>query len=231
MRFELAVAIVLASSQGACSDSGKSGDAVPRKTDGPITLVPGDAGVSSTTIIGGTGADPSRLGVGDADTQRPTQPQPLPVRERRAIDVTLRSSPPGASVAVDGTAVGVTPAFWSGYADGREHQFVFSLPGHAIARYRFVPVSSGVIHARLDPIAEERDAGISPPPEVVPHPEPTAVAPSMEGPMIAPASDAGAATTPPATGSASPSTGSAPRPGQPPPPVGSGPSAGPGPQP
>ena len=80
----------------------------------------------------------------------------------RPIEVTLRSSPPGATAAVDGTVVGTTPAYWGGEADGHEHEFTFDLKGFALARYRFVPVTSGVIHARLEPIAEETDAGVSP---------------------------------------------------------------------
>ena len=77
------------------------------------------------------------------------------------IEVTLRSTPPGATAAVDGTVVGTTPAYWGGDADGREHEFTFDLKGFALARYRFVPVTSGVVHARLDPITEETDAGVS----------------------------------------------------------------------
>lgn len=162
MKSSVAVALLLFT--GACSDDGGS---PPAKTLPPIVvLVPSDAGTTAVAVPPGT--DPSAVHFDDHGTFRPVQQPPLPSRERRAIDVTLRSSPPGARVAVDGTAVGVTPAFWSGYADGREHEFVFTVPGHAIARYRFVPVSSGVIHARLDPIAEERDAGVAPPPEVVP---------------------------------------------------------------
>jgi hypothetical protein len=57
--------------------------------------------------------------------------------------------------------------------------------GHAIARYRFVPVSSGVIHGKLDPIHEENDAGVpTPPPEVVP-PRPPA-APTVNAPSAPP---------------------------------------------
>jgi hypothetical protein len=201
VRIELAAFLVLVAS---CSDGAKHDDAVPAKSEGPIQLVPRDAG--PTTIV-----DPSTHPV-DPASDRPIQPRPVQGRERRAIDVTLRSSPPGAQVAVDGTVVGVTPAFWSGYADGREHTFVFNLPRHAIANYRFVPVSSGVIHARLDPIAEERDAGVAPPPEVVPNPPPSAIAPPPPPPTLAPA-DA-AVAVPPATGSA-------------PPPIGSGPTMGP----
>lgn len=96
------------------------------------------------------------------------QPEPMhvapagnPSRPSRPIGVTLRSSPPGATAAVDGTIVGTTPTYWGGDADGHEHEFTFDLKGFALARYRFVPVTSGVVHARLDPIAEETDAGVS----------------------------------------------------------------------
>lgn len=206
MRSVLAVALLVVAS---CSDSEKRAE-VPPKTEGPIQFVPTDAG--PTTILGGSGSSQAVQ-----EPQRPIQ-LPLPSRERRPIDVTLRSSPPGANVAVDGTSVGIAPAFWSGMADGREHEFVFSLPKHAIARYRFVPVSSGVIHARLEPINDERDAGIAPPPEVVPHPEPSAVAPPPSPPTAGPPVDAMVTPEKPAgSGSATPS--------------GSGTTSGPGPQP
>lgn len=98
-----------------------------------------------------------------------SEPEPVHVpptgnsgRAARPIEVTLRSSPTGATAAVDGTVVGTTPAYWGGDADGHEHEFTFDLKGFALARYRFVPVTSGVIHARLEPIAEETDAGVSP---------------------------------------------------------------------
>jgi hypothetical protein len=110
----------------------------------------------------------------DDDATAPFVASPPPAgRTARPIDVTLRSTPPGAQVAVDGTVIGSTPAFWNGLADGREHQFVFTLRGHAIARYRFVPVASGVIHARLEPILEEPAAGVPPPAVVPPAPSPT----------------------------------------------------------
>ena len=108
-------------------------------------------------------------------------------RPARPIDITLRSTPPNAQVAVDGAVIGSTPAYWNGMADGREHEFVFTLRGHAIARYRFVPITSGVIHPRLEPIAEEPDAGVLPPPEVVPHPhQPSAIAPPSAPPTFTP---------------------------------------------
>lgn len=151
-----------------------------------------DAGVHAAI-----GVDPSGMHLDDDVGGRPVSPPPGPNRPGRPIDVTLRSSPPGARVSVDGQPLGNTPAYWSGLADGHEHEFLFTLPRHAIARYRFVPVSSGVIHARLDPIAEDVDAGV-PPPEVVPPRDPPAVAPAppMPAPVALPPADA--AVTPPA---------------------------------
>lgn len=102
-------------------------------------------------------------------------------RAAKPIDVILRSSPSGATVAVDGVQVGVTPTYWAGDANGREHEFLFVRKGYAYARYRFVPVTSGVVHARMDPIADER---ASVPPEVLaprpPEPAPTPVAPPAD---------------------------------------------------
>jgi len=85
---------------------------------------------------------------------------PISNRPGRPIDVILRSSPPGAEASVDGVGLGTTPAYWNGMADGREHEFVFVLPSHAVARYRFVPITSGVVHARLEAISDDVDAGV-----------------------------------------------------------------------
>jgi hypothetical protein len=188
------------------SCSGDNEASTPKPTEPKVVLVPTDGGLSSTAIVAGTGVDPSTMQL-DADTTRPVPSQPVGPRERRPIDVTLRSSPPGAEVAIDGSAIGVAPAFWSGFADGRQHEFVFRLPGHAIARYRFVPVSSGVIHARLEPIIAERDAGLAPPLEVVPHPPPSAIVPPALPPTIVP--DAAVAPGPGAGSSHGSSHGSA----------------------
>lgn len=125
----------------------------------------------------------------------------------RPIEVTLRSTPPGATAAVDGTIVGTTPAYWGGDADGREHEFTFDLKGFALARYRFVPVTSGVIHARLEPIAEETDAGVSPETAapgtgaVLVNPPPTAVVPDA-APAPQPVLVPDAAVAPPAPAAA-----------------------------
>lgn len=98
----------------------------------------------------------------------PAQPPATPLRpagHAKPIDVVLKSTPPGAMAAVDGVQIGPTPTYWNnGEADGREHEFTFVLRGYAAARYRFVPVASGVIHARLEAIADERpaDGGTAP---------------------------------------------------------------------
>ncbi|HEY1816820.1 MAG TPA: hypothetical protein VGG74_30945 [Kofleriaceae bacterium] len=125
----------------------------------------------------------------DDDAAHHVSASPASGRNGRQIDVTLRSTPPGAQAAVDGIVIGPTPAFWNGIADGHEHEFTFVLPRHAIARYRFVPITSGVIHARLIPVSEDVDAGV-PPPEVVP-PSMVPPAPPPDPPLLAP--DAGTA--------------------------------------
>jgi hypothetical protein len=207
---KLALVVTALLTASACSGDNDA----PRKRDQPaVALVPGDGGVSQAITVP-SGVDPSAVHLDDySGTARPLAPQPLPGRERRAIDVTLRSTPPGAVAAVDGTPVGTTPAFWSGYADGREHQFVFTLSGHAIARYRFVPVSSGVIHARLERIADEPDAGVAPPPEVVPQAPPSAVAPPAPPPtIVTPAPDAAAPLMPPPSTQPTPPTQPTPTP-------------------
>jgi hypothetical protein len=73
------------------------------------------------------------------------------------LRLTLRSTPSGATAAVDGREVGQTPMVYEMDADGRVHQFTFVLAGYSMERYRFPPVKDGVIHATLKPI--EADAG------------------------------------------------------------------------
>jgi len=119
----------------------------------------------------------------DDDGARHTPPAPFSNRGGRPIDVVLRSTPTGAQAAVDGVVLGSTPAYWNGNADGREHEFTFVLPGHAIARYRFVPITSGTIHARLERVSDEVDAGVPPPEVVPPHLQPdAAIAPDASAP-------------------------------------------------
>jgi len=91
-----------------------------------------------------------------------------PAVERRPIHIKLLSTPSGALAAVDGTPVGRTPAFWQGEFTGMPREFTFVLPGHAMARYRFVPTTSGVIHGTLVKIAAEPDARHDHPPPAAP---------------------------------------------------------------
>jgi hypothetical protein len=99
-------------------------------------------------------------------------------RPRRPLEITLRSSPSGATAAVDGVIVGRTPALWEGEFTGREREFTFVLPGYSMARYRFAPITSGVVHGRLERMGDG-DAGVPqiPQPEL-PHRPPTASRPS-----------------------------------------------------
>jgi hypothetical protein len=145
------------------------------------------------------------------DVPHVAPPAPNP-HATHPIAITLRSSPPGATAAVDGTPVGTTPAYWGGDADGREHEFTFDLRGYALARYRFVPITSGVIHARLDPIAEETDAGV-PAEQALPktgsvlvNPPPAPVTPDAQ---VAPPSPP---LTPPDAASGAPQPGLGPQP-------------------
>ncbi len=93
------------------------------------------------------------------------------VAKTRMLELTLRSTPPGATAAVDGASVGPTPAFWTGPANGRQREFTFVLPGYAMARYRFVPIKNGIVHGTLKRLTVDApDAGMprsqaGPPPE------------------------------------------------------------------
>jgi hypothetical protein len=107
--------------------------------------------------------------------------RPAAPRASHPIDVILRSSPPSATVAIDGVLVGTTPTYWAGEANGREHEFLFVRKGYAYARYRFVPITSGVVHARLEPVAEDSDAGV--PPEVIRLPDEPPPPPARRPPL------------------------------------------------
>jgi len=124
-------------------------------------VVVADAGVDGITTIG-TYDPASGMHLDDDQPGRPPA-HPAAPRASHPIDVTLRSTPTNARAAVDGVPIGNTPTYWPGEANGREHEFTFVLPGYAVARYRFVPITSGVIHAHLDPVTDEpSDAGVSP---------------------------------------------------------------------
>ncbi len=80
-------------------------------------------------------------------------------RKGRPIELVLRSTPSGATAAIDGVAIGRTPAVWQGSTDGSPREFTFVLPGYSIARYRFIPMQSGVVHGTLGRLKSEPDAG------------------------------------------------------------------------
>jgi hypothetical protein len=152
----------------------------------------------------------------------------LPMRPKnrpaRPIDVVLKSEPRGALAAVDGRPIGTTPAFWAGESDGFEHEFTFSLAGHAFARYRFVPITSGVLHVTLQPVATDPpDGGLepliaptfAPDPEPAPSPPPAAPPPSPPSAPLAPSAPStppGLTPTPAPSGAAAPAPAPAPAP-------------------
>ena len=68
------------------------------------------------------------------------------------LHLQLRSTPPGADVAVDGRPAGRTPTMAEVEDDGKEHEFTFVLAGYALERYRTRVVQAGVIHAPMHAI-------------------------------------------------------------------------------
>ena len=113
--------------------------------------------------VGAAPTDPAAPAGGfhldDAEVEYEPTRRPPAGRKSRALELVLRSTPPGAVAAVDGITVGPTPSLWEGAADGRAREFTFVLPGYAIARYRFVPTQSGVVHGTLGRLKTQADAG------------------------------------------------------------------------
>ncbi len=148
-----------------------------------------DAGIDGITAI--AGHDPALGHHLDDDGASVARPPPPRSRPSRPIEIMLRSSPPGALAAVDGVQLGMTPTYWFGEADGKEHEFTFVRRAHAVARYRFVPVQSGLVHARLEPVA---DGNANLTPEIAPALAPAAGATVVPPPRTVITPDAG---TPP----------------------------------
>ena len=167
------------------------------KSDPPPAPPPpviADAGVDGITAI--VAFDPaSGMHLDDDSNSAPGKPSRRPKVQGVPIGILLKSEPTNANVSVDGEYLGVTPKYWSGTADGTEHVFAFTKANYALAHYKFVPISSGVLHATLvrvssgetldaglDPIIAPTfapDAAIAPPPTVVP-PRPTPDAAPVE---------------------------------------------------
>lgn len=85
---------------------------------------------------------------------QPARPSTLRRPKNKDIELVLRSSPPGATASIDGKAIGNTPTFWHGPADGKPHEYTFTKKGYAMARYRFVSTQSGVVHGSLKALVE-----------------------------------------------------------------------------
>ena len=103
-----------------------------------------------------TAADPSPPPPSQVAAATPTTRASSETRHRHKV--TLRSSPSGADVMVDGRPAGTAPLIFEVPADAQVHEFTFTLPGHEIARYRFPVTRDGVVHGTLKPLSPP-DAG------------------------------------------------------------------------
>jgi hypothetical protein len=144
-----------------------AGTSAGKTTPGPTDVSGKAAAVASANDAGvperNPGQDDFHLDGADVEYE-PARREVRAARKGRPIELILRSTPAGAIAAVDGEAVGPTPAVWEGDTDGRAREFTFVLPGYAIARYRFVPMQSGVVHGTLGRLKSDPDAGpIAPP--------------------------------------------------------------------
>ncbi len=144
----------------------------------PTALTAPDAGVGS--VDGGITTlptyDPRDGFFLDPDPGAPRTPGRNARRDRPPVSLLLRSTPVGAIAAVDGIRLGTTPVLWDGDG-GIPHEFTFVLSGHALARYRFVPIVSGVVHGTLvritnDATTPEIPQPITPPAPRQPPPQP-----------------------------------------------------------
>jgi hypothetical protein len=179
----------------ACSSESAPAAAPPA----PATVVsaPPDAAPPPDGITSIGDYDPASGLHLDDDVPDPHHRHRGETRAHRTLEILLRSTPSGATAAVDGLVIGRTPTYWEGDFTGRAREFTFVLPGYAMARYRFVPTSNGVVHGRLTEIVGEPDAGAPPPgiPPAVPPRAPPARAPTPAAP---PPPDAAPAPAPPA---------------------------------
>ena len=137
---------------GGCGDRSSSAKPPPAP---PSTVVSIDAGVTPGVTTLPT-YDPAGGFHVDADVDTPPRAPGRAGRDRRTVQIILRSTPSGAIAAVDGSNLGPTPALWEGTADGGAHDFTFRLAGYGLARYRFVPVTGGVVHGTLTRIPDDK---------------------------------------------------------------------------
>ena len=172
----------------ACS-SDSSAPPPPQPPPQPIA----DAGAAGTTQV--HSIDPSS-GMHLDDDSTPARGKKQ-ARQGPPIGILLKSTPTGATIFVDGRHFGVTPKYWNDVADGSEHEFAFAMPKYALARYRFVPITSGTLHATLERTeVESLDAGLAPKiaptfaPDAALAPPPPVIAPPIDAAPLAPAPDA-----------------------------------------
>jgi hypothetical protein len=182
----------------------------------PTAPPPIDAGIPIDGITEIGGNDPNRFTDPDPNPQ-PGQSGKQRKVPARPIDIMLKSTPPGAWVSVDNIRVGRTPTYWFGETDGHDHEFTFVLPGYALGRYRFVPIQSGTVHARLEPVSDGPvlDGGIEDPVTVQPGSTPS-ITPANPGPpapvkppdtVLSPGGSAGSSTPPTAPPPSAPGSG------------------------
>jgi hypothetical protein len=164
---------------------GSEGAPPPSPPAPPATALSADAGVAIDAGI-------TELPSYDPASGFALDPDPVPrpggraPRSRGSVQLLLRSTPSGALAIVDGVRVGVTPVLWDGDA-GIPHEFTFGKAGHSSARYRFVPLTSGVVHGRLYKVTTETPLPplpvVEPPaaaPRPVAPPRPIDAAPSVD---------------------------------------------------
>jgi hypothetical protein len=150
----LAAGVLLLTLAAACSSNDAPTPAPPTEQEllqAPPAPVGPDARMPPIAALppGGTDIEPE---LGSAHAARVTH-------RTHFVELILRSTPPGATAAVNGIVAGTTPTYWQGEVSDRPVDVTFVLPGHALARYRFVPVRSGVVHASLDPLIIDERAG------------------------------------------------------------------------
>ncbi len=162
---------------GACADD----KADEPKPAAPSTVVPVDAGVMNAgpTVT----FDPTSAHLDDGPSTA-TGERPAARRASRPIEIVLRSTPNAARVFVDGEDRGITPMLWQG--ETGEHVFTFVKKDHAMARYRFWAITSGIVHARLEPVVDEVKVGTQPPELVAPQvpAPPTLLTPDALAPPV-----------------------------------------------
>ena len=157
----------------ACSDgsSDKPADKRP-STTAPAARSTPDAGqrgskpttgaATATRAIDAPRPDGFHLDDGKVEYYRPKK-RPVAPRVSRRIYLNLVSTPAGAIASIDGQRIGATPTYWEGRATGKARYITFVLPGYVMKRYRFVPVTSGTVHAPLERVTKmdaDVDAGV-----------------------------------------------------------------------